>query len=225
MFERPQARRYRPAQTAVSLLIHAALLFGVIRGLHSAHAVLVLMPGTSKGARIDLIYNPGRAPVPTLRQNQDKPTPTASPILKAAPAIETPVENAALAELAHPHLPPLHQTSPVTDSPPSPTPDTNAGSDSFGSGDVQIALTTYSPSPKPDLSTLPHGTQGDVILDITIDPTGKVADLQMLQGLGHGVEDTVMNTVRTWHFKPATRDGVAVASIQGLRFHYVAPRG
>ena len=52
--------------------------------------------------------------------------------------------------------------------------------DALGTDDIRIALTTYSPSPKPDLSHLPRGAQGDVVLDVTIDPTGQVADLQIL---------------------------------------------
>ncbi|HEY0796917.1 MAG TPA: TonB family protein, partial [Acidisarcina sp.] len=176
--------------------------------------------GTSRGTRIDLTYNPGRAPVPSLRRDLSKAPSAAPQMLKPSQTtIVPPVDNAALAELAHPHLP-LLQESAVNDTPSSPAPDANAGSDSFGSGDVQIALTTYSPSPRPNLSTLPRGTQGDVIVDVTIDPTGKVADLQILQTPGYGVEDTVMKTVKTWQFKPATRNGVAVASIQELLFHY-----
>ncbi|AXC11666.1 hypothetical protein ACPOL_2342 [Acidisarcina polymorpha] len=92
--------------------------------------------------------------------------------------------------------------------------------DALGNEDIQIALTTYSPSPKPDLSRLPRGAQGDVVIDITIDPTGKVADLQILQSLGYGVEGMVADTVRGWKFRPATKDGIPVASIQELHFHY-----
>lgn len=95
-----------------------------------------------------------------------------------------------------------------------------SGNDALGSEDIQIALTTYSPSPKPDLSRLPQGTQGEVVLDITIDPTGKVADLQILHALGFGVEGKVAETVRTWTFRPAMKDGTPVASIQELHFHY-----
>jgi periplasmic protein TonB len=219
MFECLQARRFAPTQAAASLLIHTALLFVATRAFHDASAVRVLLPGTSKGTRIELTYNPGRAPVPTLNRDQSKPpVPVSQPALKPAPSLETPLKNAALAQLPHPPAP--AQSSPVIDQPASPIPDASAGSDSFGTGDVRIALTTYSPSPKPDLSALPRGLQGDVIVDITIDPTGKVADLQILRALGYGIEDTVTNTVRTWHFKPATRDGVAVASIQELHFHF-----
>jgi protein TonB len=90
----------------------------------------------------------------------------------------------------------------------------------MGTDDIQIALTTYSPSPKPDMSRVPHGMQGEVVLNVTIDPTGSVADLQILHALGYGVEGNVADTVRTWKFRPAMKDGVPVASVQELHFHY-----
>jgi periplasmic protein TonB len=104
--------------------------------------------------------------------------------------------------------------------PPAETPDSTSGSDSWGADSIQIALTTYSPSPSPDLSVLPHGVQGDVIVDVTIDSTGKVADLALLHTLGYGIESSVLGTLKTWVFHPATKDGTPVASIQELHFHF-----
>jgi protein TonB len=104
--------------------------------------------------------------------------------------------------------------------PPSPAPDANSGSDSWGSGSVEIALTTYSPSPKPDLSVLPHGVQGDVVVDVTIDPDGKVAELAVLHTLGYGIESSVIGTLKTWTFRPAKKDGTPIASVQELHFHF-----
>jgi protein TonB len=110
--------------------------------------------------------------------------------------------------------------SPNVSSPAAAIPDSNSGSDSWGSGAIQIALTTYSPSPAPDLSVLPHGIQGDVVVDVTIDPSGKVADLAVLHTLGYGIESSVIGTLRTWTFRPATKDGNPIASVQELHFHF-----
>lgn len=111
-------------------------------------------------------------------------------------------------------------TKVVPPAPTSPTPDSNNGSDSWGSGSIEIALTTYSPSPTPDLSVLPHGVQGDVIVDVTIDPDGKVADLAVLHTLGYGIESSVIGTLKTWTFRPAKKDGTPIASVQELHFHF-----
>jgi periplasmic protein TonB len=47
-----------------------------------------------------------------------------------------------------------------------------------------------------------------------------VAELEVLQTIGYGVDGIVADTVRTWKFSPATRNGVPVASEQEVRFHY-----
>jgi protein TonB len=60
-------------------------------------------------------------------------------------------------------------------------------------------------------------------VDITIDAGGKVSDLTVLKTPGYGIESSVASTVRTWTFRPATKDGVAVASVQELLFHFVRP--
>jgi periplasmic protein TonB len=110
--------------------------------------------------------------------------------------------------------------SPNTASPASTQPDSTAGADALGSGDINIALASYFPTPQPDLSALPRGTKGDVILDIVIDSTGKIADVKMASGLGYGIDETIIATVHQWTFHPATKDGQPVASEQELHFHY-----
>ncbi len=162
---------------------------------------------------------PGRAPAPASHpQTKVKPKPVSGPTLVASTTAPAAI-----------HLPPLpHLTvteaapapSPNVSSPAAAIPDSSSGSDSWGSGSIQIALTTYSPSPAPDLSVLPHGVQGDVVVDVTIDPNGKVADLAVLHTLGYGIESSVIGTLKTWTFRPATKDGNPIASVQELHFHF-----
>jgi protein TonB len=76
------------------------------------------------------------------------------------------------------------------------------------------------PPPRPDLSQLPAGTRGDVIVDVVIDATGRITHTTMASGLGHGVDETVLAMIQQWTFRPATRNGVPVASEQELLFHY-----
>ncbi len=54
------------------------------------------------------------------------------------------------------------------------------------------------PSPKPDLSQLPSGTSGDVIVDVVIDKDGRIAKYTMMRGIGHGVDQTVLATIQQW---------------------------
>ena len=69
-------------------------------------------------------------------------------------------------------------------------------------------------------SSLPAGIQGDVIVEITIDTQGNVAETRVLQSLGPEVDDKVVATLHTWHFRPATTDGVANVSKQDVHFHF-----
>jgi len=72
----------------------------------------------------------------------------------------------------------------------------------------------------PSLAGLPHGTRGDVIVEVTIDEQGKIVESQVAQSMGSTIDETVLATIQTWTFKPATKDGVPVPSQQELLFHY-----
>jgi protein TonB len=89
-----------------------------------------------------------------------------------------------------------------------------------GEGNISIALQKYFPYPKPDLSSMAHGTSGDVILDAVIDEHGKISALTLLKGLGDPIDKNVISTVQQWSYTPAMKDGVPVASEQELHFHY-----
>jgi protein TonB len=106
----------------------------------------------------------------------------------------------------------------VTKEPEPPPP--SSGGDPTGESDVSVAMADFYPDPKPDLSALPHGTRGDVVIDVVIDEEGKVVDTQVDSGLGHGVDEAVMAILQTWTFTPATRAGKPVASKQQLLFHF-----
>ena len=217
MFSQLPNRRMRLGPTSLSVAAHAVAAVALFFSLRMHPVKVFSLPGTDLGTRVELTYLPGRAPAPAAHpQTKVKPKAVSRPsptVLAAAPSAV--------------HLPPLpHLTvteaapSPNVSSPASATPDSNSGSDSWGSGSIQIALTTYSPSPAPDLSVLPHGVQGDVVVDVTIDPTGRVADLAVLHTLGYGIESSVIGTLRTWTFRPATKDGTPIASVQELHFHF-----
>jgi protein TonB len=202
MFEAPARKSGTGWWIGCSAVVHAALL---IMLLHTGRDIRVraFLPGTAKGSHIDLTYLPGGAPPAAPRS-----------VRKQAPA---PVKES---KLALPPKPVPIQAATAATATSSPAAASAASNDALGSEDIQIAFTTYSPSPKPDLSRLPHGTQGEVVLDVTIDPTGQVAELQILGTLGYGIDDAVSQTVRTLRFTPATRDGVPIASVQELHFHY-----
>ena len=99
-------------------------------------------------------------------------------------------------------------------------PPPSSGGDPTGESDVSVAMANFYPQPKPDLTVLPHGTRGDVVIDIVIDEDGHVVDTRVDQGMGHGLDEAVLAVIQTWTFTPATKAGKPVASEQQLLFHF-----
>lgn len=86
--------------------------------------------------------------------------------------------------------------------------------------DVRPAYPVVFPDPVVRRSEIPPGVEGNVIVEITIDAQGIVTDMKVLQALGYGIEDKVLAALRNWRFKPATVDGVAMASKQDVHFRF-----
>jgi protein TonB len=201
---KPVAAPVRSYRTTVVSAVFHLLVFAVLVH-HTRHWIApIRYPGIANGHNLVLSYLPGRAPTPAVA-----PPPKAKPLeVKSKLALHEPEKLAPT------------QTSPNRNSPASDHPDSASGADALGSGNISIALAKYFPRPRPDLTNLPSGTKGDIILDITIDENGKISDLKLVKGIEHAVDETVIATVRQWTFNPANRDGQPIASEQELHFHY-----
>jgi protein TonB len=215
------SRRGAARSVSASMVVHALVITAALSYAINHRGAVIHPRGIHSGTKHDIIYLPGRMPAFTLHPAAKVQPPAVAKLkpssLPAPPALPAPL-------LPHVTLTP-EAPGENNSSSPSDVPDRTAGLNSWGSGDAQqIALTTYSPSPAPDLSPLPRGAQGDVIVDVTIDSDGRVSDLTVVKTLGYGIESTVVNTVRTWTFRPATKDGVTVASLQELLFHFAKPQ-
>jgi len=206
---RPNAEpRRSSAFVAGSAALHLFVI-GLLIYKGAAWAPPLQHPGNNKdGPHLLLTYSHGQAPLRTsVPDLQVEPKQTPSKVSLA--------------------LPRTHKTSAATVSPTktSPAPaqsDSAVGADALGSDNITLPVLSVFPTPKPDLSVLPRGTKGNVILEIVIDNAGKVVDIQVASGLGHGVDETVIATVQQWTFQPATKDGRPVASELELHFHYEA---
>lgn len=198
--QQPGSRRWvLPGSVALHLMVLALLAHHAI-----AHLEPVRLPGTPRGSHLVLTYAPGRSPAAAIATVNQPLTAKLRPLITKQ---KTSVPDPQTAAMNTP-------TPPVTQ------PDATPGNDALGTGDVNIALLAIFPAPRPDLSQLPHGTAGDVILDVVIDETGRITQLTMARGVGHGVDENVIATVHQWLFHPATRNGKPVASEQELLFHY-----
>lgn len=158
------------------------------------------LPGEATGTRLTLEYKPGGAP------------PAVASALHAPLPVPRPAPTALAKPAATPALSAASEAAPGAGL---------AGESSLGDGNISIALVRTHPRPAPDLSGLPHGTTGDVVLEVVIDAQGRIAEAKVARGLGDAVDQAVLATVREqWTFAPATRNGVAIASEQELLFHY-----
>jgi TonB family protein len=62
--------------------------------------------------------------------------------------------------------------------------------------------------------------KGDVVVEVTIDERGNVTDTRVLQSLKQEIDEKIVATLKGWHFRPATVDGVAISSRQDVHFHF-----
>jgi protein TonB len=62
------------------------------------------------------------------------------------------------------------------------------------------------PFPRPD------GAR--IVLDLTIDASGRVQNINVRRSDDHSVNATVVSAARQWRYRPATRNGVAVPSVR-----------
>lgn len=82
------------------------------------------------------------------------------------------------------------------------------------------ALPVVFPNPAVDRSDIPDGVAGDVVVEVTIDEKGNVAETRVLESLGYGLEQKVLDALKNWRFTPATMNGIAIASRQDVHFHF-----
>ncbi len=87
----------------------------------------------------------------------------------------------------------------------SPVPIYKAGEDH-----VTFPMPIYQPEPAYTRQARRDKLQGTVRLQATVDVNGSVAGVQLLKGVGDGLDESAMQTVRRWKFHPALRKGYPV---------------
>jgi protein TonB len=65
-------------------------------------------------------------------------------------------------------------------------------------------------------------SEGNVVVEITIDERGEIVGKSVLESAGAALDHKVLAALENWHFHPATRNGVAIASKQDAIFHFKA---
>jgi TonB family protein len=79
--------------------------------------------------------------------------------------------------------------------------------------EVSAPVPLYAPDPPYTARARKDKLSGAVAVQILIDAEGKVVDAkEVSQRLGGGLDEIAVDTVRTWKFQPAMRNGVSVAA-------------
>ena len=79
-----------------------------------------------------------------------------------------------------------------------------------GRGGVSEPVPVFKPEPPYTEEARKAKFQGVVDLMIVVDPDGNVAYARVLKPLGMGLDESAINTVRSWRFKPARLNGSPV---------------
>ena len=77
-------------------------------------------------------------------------------------------------------------------------------------GDVTAPIAIYKPDPAYSEEARKAKYQGTVVLWIIVDRDGNVSECKVVKPLGMGLDEKAEEAVRTWKFKPATKNGMPV---------------
>jgi len=109
--------------------------------------------------------------------------------------------------------------APVTGKPVS-APDSTAAGSGANQQNADPAFPVFSPHPPvSDRSLLPSSNQ-EVVVDVKVGATGEVLEVTLVKGIGNGLDQIVLDTVRSWRFHPASINGSPVATEAELIFPF-----
>jgi TonB family protein len=97
-------------------------------------------------------------------------------------------------------------------------------SDAPGNGadqqNANPAFPVFSPRPPVTDRTLLPDANREVVVDVKVSATGDVLEATLVKGIGNGLDQIVLDTVKTWRFHPATVNGSPVATEAELIFPF-----
>jgi periplasmic protein TonB len=79
------------------------------------------------------------------------------------------------------------------------------------------------PQPGYTEQALAAGVEGKVRVQITVDETGRVSDVKLLQGLGYGLDEAALAAARRALFDPALRCGKPVSATFTISMRFTKP--
>jgi protein TonB len=99
-------------------------------------------------------------------------------------------------------------------------PDSRAAGSGADQQNADPAFPVFSPHPPvSDRSLLPRSNE-EVVVDVKVSAAGEVLEATLVKGIGNGLDQIVLDTVKSWRFHPATINGNPVATEAELIFPF-----
>ena len=76
--------------------------------------------------------------------------------------------------------------------------------------DVKAPVPIYKPEAAYSSQARKEKVEGTVVTEVVVDASGNVADVKLVKSVGEGLDESAIETIRTWKFKPATKNGKPV---------------
>ena len=88
-------------------------------------------------------------------------------------------------------------------------------------GAVSAPIAIYAPDPEYSEEARKAKIMGMVVLSLVVGPNGKPRDIKVTgEALGRGLDEKAIETVRSWRFEPAMKDGKPVAVQINVEFNF-----
>jgi protein TonB len=87
-------------------------------------------------------------------------------------------------------------------------------------GGVSAPVAIYKPDPEYSEEARKMKHQGVVLLQAIIGADGRPKDMRVVRSLGMGLDEKALETVKTWRFEPAKKDGTPVAVIVSIEVNF-----
>jgi len=86
--------------------------------------------------------------------------------------------------------------------------------------DYQLAVQTAGEFPSISAAQVPPRFEQYVVIEVTIDTDGRVAEAQIIAGLvDPAIQQTLLSAIREFKYKPAKRDGTPIPSQRDIVIH------
>ncbi|PNU19462.1 hypothetical protein C2E25_12440 [Geothermobacter hydrogeniphilus] len=106
---------------------------------------------------------------------------------------------------------------------PSPAPPPETVSTTASQPQAAVIAPTYLDNPRPRYPPLARqrGWQGDVLVRVSVDPSGRVVKTRLERSSGHRVLDrSALKQIRRWRFRPASRGETKIAGEVTVPVHF-----